>query len=233
MQAWLRVIHQRANLQLVRLLPLTLIGRSPECHLRIASVQVSRRHCQIALRADGVYVEDLSSSNGTYLDGTRLRAATPTYVRSGSLLELGPAKFVVEYDGPVPAQSLLSRDDSTPNTIPMHDRHGEGETGRSVTAPQLAAGIDLTVPEPGEWAFAAHDPAGQAPMGDDSTIPIDAPFPNLTAHVPGVSQSASPKRSLFSFLRREQTPRKLAENPEFPPGFGVGPADISPAPSPE
>lgn len=233
MQAWLRVIHQRANLQLVRLLPLTLIGRSPECHLRIASVQVSRRHCQIALRADGVYVEDLSSSNGTYLDGTRLRAGTPTYVRSGSLLELGPAKFLVEYDGPAPAQSLLSRDDPTPNTIPMRDPGAEGIADRSVTAPQLAAGIELTVPEPGEWAYAPQGDSAQQSLGDDSTIPLDAPFPRLTDQLPGVSQPASPKRSLFSFLRREPAPRKLSGEPEFPPSFGAGPVDIGPAPTPE
>ncbi|OYW13100.1 MAG: hypothetical protein B7Z55_17420, partial [Planctomycetales bacterium 12-60-4] len=83
MQAWLRVSHQRANIQQVRLLPLTIVGRSPECHLKIASAQVSRRHCQLSLRTDGVYVEDLASANGTFLDGARLPSRTPTYVRNG------------------------------------------------------------------------------------------------------------------------------------------------------
>lgn len=97
MHAWLQVVYPRANLNKVRLLPQTLVGRSPECHLRIATAQVSRRHCRFILQNDGVYVEDLSSANGTLLDGIRLPVLTPTYVRPEAVLEIGPARFVVHY----------------------------------------------------------------------------------------------------------------------------------------
>lgn len=97
MQVWLRVIHAKANLQRIQVLPQLVVGRSPDCHLRIASPQVSRKHCEILLRHDGIYLEDLGSANGTSLDGAPLPPHTPTYIHDGATLEIGPAKFVVEY----------------------------------------------------------------------------------------------------------------------------------------
>lgn len=97
MQAWLQVSHPRANLSKVRLLPQTLVGRSPECHLRIATPLVSRRHCRFTLQSDGVYIEDLASANGTLLDGIRLPVLTPTYVRPDAMVDIGPARFQVVY----------------------------------------------------------------------------------------------------------------------------------------
>uniref|UniRef100_A0A7C2NWJ8 FHA domain-containing protein n=1 Tax=Schlesneria paludicola TaxID=360056 RepID=A0A7C2NWJ8_9PLAN len=97
MQAILRIVHQRANIQQVRLGSETVIGRSAGCQLKIASPQVSRRHCRLSLRPDGVYLEDLDSANGTFLDGVRVPKETPTYVHAGARLEIGPARFVVEY----------------------------------------------------------------------------------------------------------------------------------------
>lgn len=97
MQAVLRVVQKQSNVRQVKLLPETVVGRSADCHLKIASAEVSRRHCKISLRVDGVYVEDLGSSNGTYLDEVPVPVKTPTFVRPGALLVIGPAKFIVEY----------------------------------------------------------------------------------------------------------------------------------------
>ena len=53
----------------------TLIGRHVACDLVVDDAQVSRRHCQISW--DGVYctVEDLGSTNGTFINGQPLTAA--------------------------------------------------------------------------------------------------------------------------------------------------------------
>ncbi len=65
---------QQGNEYLVRK-PTTLIGRHEACDLVVDDAQVSRRHCQISW--DGVYctLEDLGSTNGTFINGQPLTAA--------------------------------------------------------------------------------------------------------------------------------------------------------------
>ena len=45
-----------------------IIGRAPDCDLFINSGVVSRRHLKVYLEDDRIYIEDLKSTNGTYLN---------------------------------------------------------------------------------------------------------------------------------------------------------------------
>ena len=49
-----------------------VVGREPECPLHIDDLRVSRRHAQIFPDQGGWWVEDLESSNGTFVDGARV-----------------------------------------------------------------------------------------------------------------------------------------------------------------
>jgi len=55
--------------------PLT-VGRDPLRHIVILDEKVSRLHLQVALLRGEVVVEDLGSSNGTFMDGERLTCPT-------------------------------------------------------------------------------------------------------------------------------------------------------------
>ncbi|MCA9548301.1 MAG: FHA domain-containing protein, partial [Myxococcales bacterium] len=46
----------------------TSIGRHPACTITVAQASVSRKHARIFFEAGGYYVEDLNSSNGTYVN---------------------------------------------------------------------------------------------------------------------------------------------------------------------
>jgi pSer/pThr/pTyr-binding forkhead associated (FHA) protein len=70
----------------------TLIGRNPECALVLDDDFASGRHARIFGSADGWMVEDLGSTNGTFLGTARVTGATP--VEAGSRLRIG--KTVVE-----------------------------------------------------------------------------------------------------------------------------------------
>ena len=48
------------------------IGRLPECDLEIASPLVSREHARLYCEPAGVEIEDLHSTNGTFVNGQRL-----------------------------------------------------------------------------------------------------------------------------------------------------------------
>jgi hypothetical protein len=71
--------------------PVTLIGRNEACDLVISDPLVSRRHCQILW--DGVYctVEDMGSTNGTYVNGQQLTAAYA--LRPGDHLQIADVIF--------------------------------------------------------------------------------------------------------------------------------------------
>jgi pSer/pThr/pTyr-binding forkhead associated (FHA) protein len=64
-----------------------VIGNSAECDVVVDSPLASSRHCQLTQTADGYVLEDLGSTNGTYVDGVRI--TSPMRVTPGHQLTLG------------------------------------------------------------------------------------------------------------------------------------------------
>lgn len=58
---------------------------------------VSRRHARIVRRGNQVFVEDLSSLNGTYLNATRLAPDLPYPVKDGDQMQLGKLVLTVYF----------------------------------------------------------------------------------------------------------------------------------------
>src|SRR5436190_6543349 len=50
---------------------------------------VSRLHCRISKNPEGWEIEDLGSRNGTAVDGSMLKAATPAKLKEGAVICLG------------------------------------------------------------------------------------------------------------------------------------------------
>jgi len=82
---------------------ITVIGRSVECDLRIAILDVSRRHCRLIRDDCSLEVEDLGSTNGTYLNGERVQEAM---VSAGDVIQIGPVKCIVQIDGQPPDEEM-------------------------------------------------------------------------------------------------------------------------------
>jgi len=53
--------------------PVTVIGRAKECDISLAAAHLSRRHAQLVVKDNALYVKDLDSANGTYLNGKRIK----------------------------------------------------------------------------------------------------------------------------------------------------------------
>ena len=56
----------------------------------------SARHARIEVRGDGVWVQDLESTNGTYVNGTRVAGAQR--LDAGDVLRVGATDLLVEED---------------------------------------------------------------------------------------------------------------------------------------
>lgn len=79
--------------------PQTVLGRDGGCDITIAGTHLSRRHAELNLRGNRLFVRDLGSANGTFLNG---RQITEAEVRSGDELRFDVLPFRVE--GPVNPQ---------------------------------------------------------------------------------------------------------------------------------
>jgi DNA-binding winged helix-turn-helix (wHTH) protein len=70
----------------------SLIGRGPDCVVRIPSPKVSRHHARVVVTAGQARVEDLGSKNGTFVKGQRTEG--PTTLAHGDDIVVGPAILV-------------------------------------------------------------------------------------------------------------------------------------------
>jgi FHA domain/Domain of unknown function (DUF1707) len=67
------------------------IGRSGGCDLTIADMTVSRVHATLERTVDGWLLTDLGSTNGTRVNGWRVRGPVP--VRAGDVVSFGDAQY--------------------------------------------------------------------------------------------------------------------------------------------
>jgi FHA domain-containing protein/uncharacterized protein DUF1707 len=69
------------------------IGRNRDCDLVLAHLTVSRVHARLDRTHDGWLLTDLGSTNGTRVNGWRVRGGVP--VRPGDLVSFGDAVYVL------------------------------------------------------------------------------------------------------------------------------------------
>ncbi|WP_395293474.1 FHA domain-containing protein [Kitasatospora hibisci] len=141
-----------------------LVGRSSDCQIHVGDPGVSRRHA-VVWRADGhTTVEDLSSTNGTRLNGHPVLGQEE--VHAGDVLDFGP--FEVHYEEPRDADV----------TVPGIDAPGPTATFRTVQPPTPAPGPGHPPPSP-HRDRPATPPQGRpaAPTPPGPTPPAGHPTP--------------------------------------------------------
>src|SRR5262249_17814369 len=70
--------------------PTVRIGKAPENDVVLEDPTVSRAHLLVQRQGDRFLVQDLGSTNGTFLDGAQVREA---YLRPGAILEVGDVRL--------------------------------------------------------------------------------------------------------------------------------------------
>ena len=118
------------------------IGRQAECDLQLTEGHASRRHAKLTVGDDGVWVEDLGSANGSFINGAPITSRTR--LTSGDRLRFD----VEEFDFRVPAAVSLTDDGKT--------------VFREPDSAAVVAASSVVEKRPGAWA----DPEAMGDAGN-------------------------------------------------------------------
>jgi transcriptional regulator with PAS, ATPase and Fis domain len=172
------------------------VGTAKGATLKLSDPTVSRLHCELTLQPEGVRLVDSGSTNGTFVEGCRVRDIE---LRTGALVCLGGTTLRVDFTGEPSYIELSSL------TQFGELRGGSREMRRIYAVLQKASASDATVLVMGETgtgkelaAQAIHDqsPRANAPFMaiDCGAIPESLIESELFGHVRGAFSGATADR---------------------------------------
>ncbi len=94
-----------------------IIGRDTASNIAINDAEVSRKHARLTFQGGKYVIEDLGSTNGTFVNGQRL--ASPAVLKSGDVVSLGE-QIVLMYEAIIsdPGATVMSARKSQPRPAP-------------------------------------------------------------------------------------------------------------------
>lgn len=85
----------------IALKPEMSFGRQADCDVQLTEGHASRRHARLLVQPDGVWLEDLGSANGTYINGARLSGKAR--LNAGDRLRFDVEEFEFRVPAPLAA----------------------------------------------------------------------------------------------------------------------------------
>lgn len=74
------------------LIPITTLGRAEHNHIIISDTYSSYEHARVVYQQDDFYLEDLGSTNGTFLNGVKIKGAVE--LQDGDQIKIGQTILV-------------------------------------------------------------------------------------------------------------------------------------------
>lgn len=148
-------------------LPCT-IGRSGDCDIRLGLDRISRRHLRLSVDGDGYVIEDLGSTNGTFVNEARIHA--PTRLVPGDVVHI--ADYAFRFADAGAGASEAARQPTRSDTVRGETVVGftEEPAGFPVQAPQFYELLNDELIEPlATVAELDGDPASALLIGARST----------------------------------------------------------------
>lgn len=173
-------------------IPLTkkkfLIGREQDCQLRPNSELVSRHHCIFTVDDFSVRLRDLGSTNGTSVNGERIRKET--VLEAGDRVIVGNLEFEIKINAASgatpppgettspPAEDTIVSGSDTLSELPALGGSPESTASDEETFIEAAPTVPAEAPAPAAEAPAAAQPAvpavpavdAQQPSSGDTTV---------------------------------------------------------------
>ncbi len=155
--------------------PEVILGRDPASDFVIQSPGVSRRHARLSLQGQTCTLEDLGSSNGTFVNGERITGLHP--LNSGDEIRLGQAVSLV-IQLPTAAETLMETPPADQLATFMEGQRVSAATmiGEEPIFPVQSAPPTLTVTIAGEKAFTVSLTKASIRIGraEDNDIAINS-----------------------------------------------------------
>ncbi|MBB6521582.1 FHA domain-containing protein [Pseudoteredinibacter isoporae] len=156
-QEWaLKANHSALSDRVYTLSEQTVVGRSSECDIVLAAAHLSRQHARLFIDQGALYVRDLGSSNGTFLNGVRVEEAR---VRRGDELAFDSLSFGVLGPAETVDKTLLRAPVNPTVARPVRAKAAAAEDAGSATTP------DLQRARPQLDKAPEHDKASEAKKG--------------------------------------------------------------------
>jgi predicted component of type VI protein secretion system len=143
-----------------------LIGRAETCDVRPLGEEVSRKHCEIVLEADGLTVVDCGSRNGTFVNGAKIAAKVT--VKDGDIIRVGPLEVKVSVSKPEAPAAPAAMDDVSRWLMADDEPAGIFDTTQTVRTGDSPA---QPIPVP---ADAAATPGGVPAAPEQGSAPVAA-----------------------------------------------------------
>ena len=70
------------------------IGRSKKCDIYINDKYLSKEHARIFFDRDKFFIEDLNSTNGTFVNGKEITTAHPVKLKDNDKISFGDVSFI-------------------------------------------------------------------------------------------------------------------------------------------
>lgn len=118
-----------------------LLGRDLANDITIGDPEVSRRHARFFMRDDNIFVEDLGSTNGTFLNGERI--SSPKQLRVGDVITLGEnvvlvfEKLSVDLDATTVSPQAPKEEEMMPGEPPPQYQEVKQPQSQAVSEPLL------------------------------------------------------------------------------------------------
>ena len=156
------------------------VGRSDESDLVVAHETLSRRHLVIRQRGGDIFVEDLGSANGTFVNEEKIPARAPIRLDPEDRVAMGEAEVNLSVTADLPTVILPPVSTRAKSPRPAVDPHAV--TRLKVEAPRKAASAPAPAPVPAAVAVA---PVQDAAIAFEDEAPADLPrsknWPRLAA----------------------------------------------------
>ncbi|MGD2077124.1 MAG: FHA domain-containing protein [Chloroflexota bacterium] len=220
------------------------LGRDPLSDIILDDAEVSRHHARLVLQAGGYAIQDMGSTNGTFVDGKRL-AGEPMALNPGQVIMLGSnvtlvyqAIAAVDPMATMVASAAADEPEEIVEEAPPVVEEVVEEVAAEVEVPSVA--LEPTEPEPEaieEPSEVIIDEVVQEEVVDEededfATMMDESPFP-----APADEVEPEPEPEPLPELTPEPEPEPLPElpsEPPLPPFVEDEPvADVEPPPAPE